>query len=75
MNEQHSAPQPKKERLIFLLIAYGLTFLMGLPLAIAHAAWGCALCVTIIGIPFGLQFFKLARLALLPFGSRVITVC
>ena len=47
----------------------------GLPLAIAHAAWGCALCVTIIGIPFGLQFFKLARLALLPFGSRVITVC
>ena len=47
----------------------------GLPLASAHAAWGCALCVTIIGIPFGLQFFKLARLALLPFGSRVITVC
>ena len=36
MNEQHSAPQPKKERLIFLLIAYGLTFLMGLPLAIAQ---------------------------------------
>jgi len=46
----------------------------GLPLAIAHAAWGCILCITIIGIPFGLQFFKIARLALLPFGSRVVTV-
>ena len=46
----------------------------GLPLAIAHAAWGCLLCITIVGIPFGLQFFKLARLALLPFGSRIVAV-
>lgn len=45
----------------------------GLPLALGHAVWGCLLCVTIVGIPFGLQFFKLARLALLPFGSRVVT--
>jgi len=29
------------------------------------------LCVTIIGIPFGLQQFKLARLALMPFGAQV----
>lgn len=43
----------------------------GLPLAISHAVWGCFLCLTIVGIPFGLQFFKIARLALLPFGSRV----
>ncbi len=46
----------------------------GLPLAFAHAAWGCLLCITIVGIPFGLQFFKLARLALLPFGSRIVAV-
>lgn len=44
----------------------------GLPLAIAHAVWGCLLCITIIGIPFGLQYFKIARLALFPFGSRVL---
>lgn len=44
----------------------------GLPLAIGHAVWGCALCITIVGIPFGLQFFKLARLALMPFGSRIV---
>ncbi|AEE16998.1 YccF domain-containing protein [Treponema brennaborense] len=43
----------------------------GLPLAAVFAAIGCLWCVTIIGIPFGLQFFKLAKLALMPFGSRV----
>lgn len=46
--------------------------LSGLPLAITHAIWGCVLCLTIVGIPFGLQFFKIARLALFPFGSRVV---
>ena len=30
----------------------------GLPLALEHAVFGCILCVTIIGIPFGLQHFK-----------------
>ena len=41
-------------------------------MAIAHATVGVILCVTIIGIPFGLQFFKLAKLSLMPFGARVI---
>jgi uncharacterized membrane protein YccF (DUF307 family) len=31
------------------------------------------LCLTIIGIPFGLQTFKLAALALWPFGKKIIT--
>ena len=43
----------------------------GLPLAIEHLAIGAALCITIIGIPFGLQQFKLAKLALMPFGATV----
>ena len=43
----------------------------GLPLALEHLALGTALCVTIIGIPFGLQQFKLAKLALMPFGAEV----
>jgi uncharacterized membrane protein YccF (DUF307 family) len=33
---------------------------------------GLLLCLTIIGIPFGLQCFKMARLGLLPFGKRVV---
>lgn len=43
----------------------------GIPLAVEHAILGCLLCITIVGIPFGLQFFKLAKLALMPFGSTV----
>lgn len=43
----------------------------GLPLAIESAVMGCILCLTIIGIPFGLQHFKIAKLALMPFGSEV----
>ncbi len=29
------------------------------------------LCITIVGIPFGLQFFKIAKVALMPFGAEV----
>lgn len=43
----------------------------GLVLALEHAAFGIVLCITIIGIPFGLQQFKLAKLALMPFGTEV----
>lgn len=43
----------------------------GLPLALEHLALGVGLCITIIGIPFGLQQFKLAKLALMPFGAEV----
>ena len=46
----------------------------GIWIAVSHLVFGALLCITIIGIPFGLQFFKIARLALLPFGSRVVTV-
>lgn len=38
-------------------------------------AWifaGCIWCITIVGIPFGMQFFKMARLSFMPFGASVI---
>jgi uncharacterized membrane protein YccF (DUF307 family) len=44
----------------------------GLWLAIGHAVAGLRLCVTIIGIPFGIQAFKLSVLALWPFGRTVV---
>lgn len=43
----------------------------GLPLAVSAAIHGLIFCVTIVGIPFGLQCFKMARLALAPFGADV----
>ena len=36
-----------------------------------QAAVGGVFCITIIGIPFGKQCFKLAKLALMPFGATV----
>lgn len=36
-----------------------------------HIVFGCLLFITIIGIPFGKQHFKMARLSLMPFGKDV----
>ena len=33
---------------------------------------GVLLCVTIIGIPFGKQYFRISKLSLVPFGAEVI---
>ncbi len=49
-------------------------FVSGLELAIGNAIIGILLCITIIGIPFGKQFFKIAKLAIAPFGARVVKV-
>ena len=43
----------------------------GVFLALEALFNGVLLCVTVIGIPFGLQCFKQAKLALLPFGAIV----
>lgn len=45
--------------------------LLGWELFLIHLVIGAILCITIIGIPFGLQHFKLAILAILPFGARI----
>ena len=46
--------------------------LFGWQLFLAHLAAGVALCLTIIGIPFGIASFKLSVLALVPLGTRVV---
>jgi len=43
----------------------------GIELCIAHMIFGLIFCITIIGIPFGLQHFKLAKLSLIPFGAKI----
>lgn len=55
----------------FLMNVFWL-LLGGIEIAITHAVFGLILCCTIIGIPFGLQHFKLAKLALMPFGAHII---
>ena len=43
----------------------------GIWIAVSHAIFGLLFYITIIGIPFGRQHFKLASVALMPFGRRV----
>lgn len=44
----------------------------GIEVALTHLALGIVFSITIVGIPFGMQHFKLMILALLPFGHEVI---
>ena len=44
----------------------------GIEVAIGHLTMGVIFCITIIGIPFGMQHFKLMVLALMPFGHTVV---
>ena len=45
----------------------------GLVTALAWFALGLGWCITIVGIPFGIQAFKFAKLSLFPFGKVVST--
>jgi uncharacterized membrane protein YccF (DUF307 family) len=46
--------------------------LPGLELAIIHLCLAAIFAVTIIGLPFAAQHLKMTRLAILPFGFRVV---
>ena len=43
----------------------------GLAIAIGWALVGLILCISIIGIPLGIQAFKMSKLALWPFGAEI----
>ena len=43
----------------------------GIWIAVSHLLLGVLFCITLIGIPFGIQHFKLAGLALTPFGKDI----
>lgn len=43
----------------------------GFLVVLAYLMGGILMCITIIGIPFGIQCFKLAGLAVAPFGREI----
>jgi uncharacterized membrane protein YccF (DUF307 family) len=53
-------------------VVWACTF--GVALFVAYLIAGVINCLTIIGIPFGLQSFKLAGISLWPVGRRVVPV-
>lgn len=57
-----------------LEVAFNIIWLVlfGWGIFVAHLVAGALLCITIIGIPFGIQAFKLSTLALWPFGRVIV---
>lgn len=43
----------------------------GIEIALLHVGFGIVCCLTIVGIPFGMQHFKMAILAFVPFGKKI----
>ena len=46
--------------------------LAGWWLALGHLVTGLIVCLTVIGIPFGIQHFKLAGISLMPVGKTIV---
>jgi uncharacterized membrane protein YccF (DUF307 family) len=65
-----AVPDPTATRLGILGAI--LWFVPGLFMAAGYVLGGVALCITVIGIPFGIQSFKLAGLSLAPFGKKIV---
>ena len=48
-------------------------FIGGIWIALSHLFWGVILCITLVGIPFGKQHFKLMALSFTPFGKNIVS--
>ena len=66
--------QPKANATGCLQIIMNVLWIIfgGIEVALSHLTLGVAFCCTIIGIPFGLQHFKLMLYSLLPFAHEVV---
>lgn len=60
---------------LYVLMNVLWLLLGGIWICVSHLVFGAILCITIIGIPFGLQHFKLASVALMPFGKDIVSTC
>ncbi len=65
-------PQERSMGCLSILLNVLWIIFGGIEVALSHLALGVVFCMTIVGIPFGLQHFKLMLLALLPFGHDVV---
>ncbi|MFC3197181.1 YccF domain-containing protein [Parapedobacter deserti] len=63
--------RPSSTGCLFTLMNIVWIVFGGIWVALTHFFFGVILCITIIGIPFGRQHFKLMALAFTPFGKSV----
>lgn len=69
---QHAVEPPSGTGCIYSIFNLLWMFTGGLVIAVTHLFYGIVLCITIIGIPFGKQHFKLMSLAFWPFGKKIV---
>ncbi|MEM9002299.1 MAG: YccF domain-containing protein [Cyanobacteria bacterium P01_F01_bin.86] len=63
---------PDADSTLVLILNIVWIFLFGWAIALNHLLWGIFLAITIIGLPFAKQHFKLMILALFPFGRSLV---
>ncbi len=66
-------PYDTNESINLLLNIVWLIF-GGVWVVLCHLFWGIVLCLSIIGIPFGIQHFKMMRLGFTPFGREIFDI-
>ena len=59
---------------LIIAIGWALIGLVRFWMALSYVGAGLLNCITIIGIPFGIQSFKMAKLALWPFGADIVSL-
>lgn len=64
-------PSETSNSCLSLLMNIIWIFIGGIWICLTHLLFGVLLYITIIGIPFGTQHFKLAALSLSPFGKKI----
>ncbi|OQB62314.1 MAG: Inner membrane protein YccF [Bacteroidetes bacterium ADurb.Bin145] len=71
---RESRVQSRSSGCLYILMNVIWLLFGGIWIALTHAIIGLILYITIIGIPFGLQHFKLTSLALSPFGRDIVRI-
>ena len=69
---KHIETTPQADGCLSIIMNVLWILLGGIWISLTHLVFGIVLCITIIGIPFGRQHFKLAGLALTPFGKHIV---
>ena len=67
-----SRPEPRGSGCLYVFMNVLWLLCGGIWIALTHAVLGVLLYLTIIGIPFGNQHFKLTEVAITPFGRRIM---
>lgn len=70
---QTSVVEPRETGCLSTVMNIIWILIGGVWISLTHLGFGLLLCITIVGIPFGMQHFKLMSMAFTPFGRRIVS--